>query len=580
MEAIKTELIMSSTSEEIIEPSSAKSLQKCSVCLKNGQCLKPSEIKTNGKHITDVINQHLGIKLAEFELTTICQRCWMLLADFDEFYDMVNEAHRVLLETNITNVQQRPSLRDLGGEESVCAIEFVAIKQEPLEADIWTFKDKCVELNKNRLSSGMKQETNESTEQHYANSTILDEDAAVETSSLKTESTTNPEKEMFEAPVSKIDDNTKKGRDGNDIPTKLSSYRKHKIFNSGGNIKKRLKTVKQQRQEARSSKLNVDQEILNFYQRLVCTICDPAKMVTGEPLIEYANLTELNNHLRKTHGQREAVLRCPVCEKKIRSRTKIIDHKNMHLNPDQYRCEVCAEVHQNIEEHMQNKHSERTFCCDECGKKFPFKTRLMAHIRKMHLTKDVICDQCDKAFTKYSIDNHKRNVHGGVGFICEYCPRTFKGRFQLDNHMEGHVESSIPSSKVTCTVCGLVVRNKYTLVTHMQRMHMEQTPVSCQSCGKECKNKRNLYAHMRDVCTDRSFPCTICEKTFKKKKKLTEHMTTHTNTPLYQCTLCPKTFRYDTALYTHRRVSHYEQWLEIQQKRKQGVQFRLNRIAD
>ncbi|XP_058055229.1 gastrula zinc finger protein XlCGF49.1-like isoform X2 [Anopheles bellator] len=182
-------------------------------------------------------------------------------------------------------------------------------------------------------------------------------------------------------------------------------------------------------------------------------------------------------------------------------------------------------------------------------------------------------------FTKYSIDNHKRNVHG-VGFICEYCPRTFKGRFQLDNHMEGHIESSMPSSKVTCKVCGLVVRNKYTLVTHMQRMHMEQTPVSCKSCGKECKNKRNLYAHMRDVCTDRSFPCTICKKTFKKKKKLTEHMTTHTNSPLYQCQLCPKTFRYDTALYTHRRVRHYEQWLEIQQKRKQGVQFRLNRLTD
>ncbi|XP_058066114.1 zinc finger protein 567-like [Anopheles bellator] len=543
MEAIKTEFIPSPTPEKIIEPPSATSLQKCSVCLKNGQCLKASEVKTNGKHITDVIRQHLGIKLAEFELTTICQRCWMLLAEFDKFYNMVNEAHRVLLETNIVNVQRRPSLNDVG-EENICAMEFVAIKQEPLDDEHLESNDLQITL-KNEIVASTSQriaiETSANNEEDIEVS-ILDADDKKRLLNLREMSTDNVEEENSKLTTNK-------------------SRKKKYLTNTG-----------------RTSKSKVDEEIISFYKRLVCEICDPVKMASGEPLIEFVNLKELNRHMRRAHGQGEAIIKCPICEKKFRSRVKLVQHKEMHLNPDQFRCELCAEVHQNIKDHMQNKHKERTFCCEECGKRFPFQTRLKAHIRKMHTVKDVPCDQCDKAFSKYTIEDHKRAVHG-AGFICEHCPRKFKSRFQLDNHMEEH-SVSLRSTKVSCDVCGIVVRNKYNLTTHMKRMHMEHAPVSCGSCGKEFKSKRNLDAHLTNVCTDRSFPCTICGKPFKKKIKLKEHMTTHTKSPLYQCPYCPKTFSFETQLYTHRKQAHYEQWLEMQRRRKEGVRFRVNRVPN
>ena len=94
------------------------------------------------------------------------------------------------------------------------------------------------------------------------------------------------------------------------------------------------------------------------------------------------------------------------------------------------------------------------------------------------------------------------------------------------------------------------------------------------------KSKHNLNAHLANVCTERSFPCPICAKQFKKKIKLTEHMTTHTKSVLYQCPYCPKTFSFETQLYTHRKQAHYEQWLEMQRKRKEGVRFKVNRITD
>lgn len=59
------------------------------------------------------------------------------------------------------------------------------------------------------------------------------------------------------------------------------------------------------------------------------------------------------------------------------------------------------------------------------------------------------------------------------------------------------------------------------------------------------------------------------------KVRLTEHMTTHTGKSLYQCTFCPMTFSFQSILYTHRKKAHYEQWLELQAKREEGVKFKV-----
>ncbi|XP_058167405.1 zinc finger protein OZF-like [Anopheles ziemanni] len=323
----------------------------------------------------------------------------------------------------------------------------------------------------------------------------------------------------------------------------------------------------------------VDKEILEFYKRLVCEICDPEKMQAGEPAIEYSNLKDLNRHMRKLHGQEMGHVKCPMCDKKFRSRIKLLEHKDMHLNPDRFRCNQCNEIYQNMEEHVKNKHQERAYCCEDCGKRFPTKSRLTAHIRKMHTAKDVICDLCQKPFSKYTIKDHKRAVHE-ASFMCELCPRTFKARLPLEQHLEEHKTGLRPAPTATCNICGTVVRDKYCLSTHIKRLHTDHPPVSCGSCGKEFKSKHNLGVHLANVCTDRSFPCTICGKQFKKKIKLTEHMTTHTRSALYQCQYCPKTFSFETQLYTHRKQVHHEQWLELQRRRKQGERFKAKRIAD
>ncbi|XP_050073092.1 zinc finger protein 208-like [Anopheles maculipalpis] len=513
---------------------------QCDVCLRDeNACFANSDPIFEGKNVLALVAQHLDI---EIKLTSVCQPCWTRLEEFDEFYRMVNEQHQHNDNGNHHNKSDPPDdTKDPVDPDpsSMFGMEFVEIKQEPLGEE-----DRELDVAK------------EEREQ------LADLD---DCGQLSTESNAG-DNDGEENPMHDDSGSASSDESDDSYRAQPATYKKS--------------STKQQRQPSARKELKVDTEILEFYKRLVCEVCDAERMLAGKPSIEYGNLRELNKHMRKAHDQAVAtMIKCPLCDKKFRYRGKMIEHRDMHLYPERFRCVVCQEVHQNMAEHMKNKHQERTYCCDECGKRFPFKARLTAHVKKMHTTKDVVCDQCQKSFSKYTIEDHKRAVHESK-FICEHCPRTFKSRFSLEQHMEEHVQGLRKSTAATCDKCGVVLRDKYTLQSHIKRMHTEHAPVSCVSCGKVFKSKQNLNAHLANVCTERSFPCPICEKQFKKKIKLKEHMTTHTKSALYQCPYCTKTFSFETQLYTHRKQAHYEQWLEMQRKRKEGVRFKVNWISD
>uniref|UniRef100_A0A182PQC3 C2H2-type domain-containing protein n=1 Tax=Anopheles epiroticus TaxID=199890 RepID=A0A182PQC3_9DIPT len=489
----------------------------CDVCLRSsGACFSKTDPIFRGKDVLAMIARYLDMNIIP---TLVCQCCWRKLDEFDEFYRMVSEQHNNFIDTlkpSSTLADTRENSPAGKREEQVFGMEFVEIKHEPLMED---------------MNLSVKEEKEPLPE-------CDDYDKL------------SPERSMAE----EDDEDDPVDDDTHSLSSSDSEYSSGR--RNGGKV------------SAAKREPVVDTELLEFYKRLVCEICDAERMLAGEPSIEYSNLREFNKHMRKAHDKAGGCrIKCPMCEKKFRYRRQLLEHRDMHLNPDQFRCVVCEEVHQNMVQHMRNKHQERTYCCEECGKRFPFKARLTAHVKKMHTSKDVVCDQCQK---RYTIDDHKRAVHESK-YICEHCPRTFKSRISLSQHMEEHVEGLRKSVAVTCDKCGVVLRDKYTLQTHIKRMHTEHPPASCGSCGKVFKSKHSLNAHMANVCTERTFPCPICEKQFKKKIKLTEHMTTHTKSVLYQCPYCSKTFSFETQLYTHRKRAHYEQWLEMQQKRKEGV---------
>ncbi|XP_053674246.1 transcription factor grauzone-like [Anopheles nili] len=511
---------------------------RCEICWSISEHGYKEIFVEENKHIVPIIAKHLCIEVVQsLEAQSLCTVCWKVLTEFHKFYCDIEEIRRQSRPASTDGTEKIPEAGTESRNEPKFVTEFFEVKVEPLDA--------CDEQDDSNCSNEKPLpctfvKCEESTELDPTAS-LSDEDAQLDCKSDSSASGSVTILREKKCKKTHNDDETKKSK------------------------------VRSQKEE--------DDSLLKFYKRIVCEVCDNQRMMVGEPQIDYGTWRALLRHTKEVHKHDKVYVKCPVCEMKMRTKQTLLQHKDWHENPEKYRCELCFEIHQNMKEHIQNKHQERQFCCDVCGKKFPFKKRLTVHMKKMHVEKDIICDQCQKPFTKYTIEDHKRSVHS-ARFVCEHCPKTFNSRFRLRQHMEEHDESLRNSTSVPCSICGQVMRDKYILTRHVKLMHTVQPSVSCTTCGKTFKCKRNLSVHMTNVCMEptRLYPCTICGKEFRRKNKLKEHMSTHTGKPLYMCSFCPETFRQDTHLYYHRKNAHYEQWLEMQQQRKEGVRFKLTEL--
>uniref|UniRef100_A0A182QG19 Transcription factor grauzone n=1 Tax=Anopheles farauti TaxID=69004 RepID=A0A182QG19_9DIPT len=486
----------------------AGELRKCTTCFCTNapDYLSIFTEENRTKNIAQIVAKHLWFEVTpvEDESQWICTRCWIALEAFHSFYRTIEQSREQ--QTDLfgqdSHDQKRssstpPGVHNTGGP--AYNTEFLEIKGEPVDDE-----------------EGEDEEEDEDEDENGS----LSGDRMIPDDEIKSEDESSPGGSANESDGSsrvvrgrKMARRTRPSTGGQkgdaalagDEDTRLAKRR------AGGRF---------------PSHPEEDKNILEFYKRIVCEVCDNKRMMVGEPLIEYATWGELLRHTKEQHGHYKIFVQCPVCEMKLRTKVTLVQHMDMHLHPDKYRCEVCGEVYQNMKEHMQNKHEERQFSCDLCGSRFPFKKRLVVHMKKMHAEKNVTCDQCQKSFTKYTIEDHRRSVHM-ARFVCEHCPKTFKIRFRLQKHMQEHDKSLRISTCVPCPTCGQVMGDKYILRQHIRHMHAEQQAVDCETCGKTFKNNRNLKVHLANVCMKPVLlhPCVICGKGFRHKNKLKDHMT-------------------------------------------------------
>ncbi|XP_058129550.1 zinc finger protein 37-like [Anopheles ziemanni] len=318
-----------------------------------------------------------------------------------------------------------------------------------------------------------------------------------------------------------------------------------------------------------------DLELLAFYKRIYCEVCEEAKPESTS----FDNFWDLKVHMGNEHNK-TPYLKCPICFKKNACRQQLMVHVDVHNNPEHYRCEVCKEIHQNLEKHMIKAHSpettipdEKNYSCEHCGKMFKFKTNLRSHIDRVHGVKDVCCNICNKYFNHKALSAHKRSAHTDEMFMCEHCPKMFKTRSGLESHKGDHDENQRKSVK--CTLCGKEMRRGASMAKHMKTIHSQEDPVNCNLCGKVFRTSFHMMRHRANTCaatiSSRPYKCEVCGKGFAMKLTMTEHMTTHTRTSLYQCAFCFKTFGYISNLYKHRKKAHPLEWQEVQARPDQGI---------
>lgn len=312
-----------------------------------------------------------------------------------------------------------------------------------------------------------------------------------------------------------------------------------------------------------------DTKRIDKFFKFNCQNCKNMKLET------YASF---KMHMRQVHNESKPFIKC--CKRKMSSRTALIDHMNLHLNPEELTCPICSKVLRDsyqykvhIERHedpQEGRHNE----CQICHKRFFHPSMLRTHYLT-HLSKEEkekisthLCPHCGKGFPKKAYrDHHVRLQHLRVyEQVCDICAKPFKSKGELRMHKEG-VHNTGAERKHECTQCDAKFITAFSLRSHIKRQHEEAGLFTCEICNKQSTTLNSLRSHIKFVHTmTESHVCEVCGKGFKKPLSLKEHMTTHFGGHLYNCPYCEKTFNSNANMYSHKKRMHVEQMNQSESK--------------
>lgn len=131
---------------------------------------------------------------------------------------------------------------------------------------------------------------------------------------------------------------------------------------------------------------------ISSYMKLECDMCHNVSV----------NFSQLKTHYRLEH-QKEGFAIC--CGKQFLKRNVLIEHINLHLDPNCYKCQHCNKTLANRRclishmkfFHLPNEKSNKSLECDVCNKVFQRANVLKRH-KETHVTgsKDYTCSKCGK----------------------------------------------------------------------------------------------------------------------------------------------------------------------------------------
>ncbi|XP_055376225.1 transcription factor grauzone-like [Condylostylus longicornis] len=307
-----------------------------------------------------------------------------------------------------------------------------------------------------------------------------------------------------------------------------------------------------------------DQKISSF-MTLNCVLCSSALPTFGK----------LKTHFKNDHNTNGYAV---CCSKKFYKKSLLVDHIDVHINPEHFKCSICSKTFKNkraYKDHVDIYHdlAKVKYTCDICTKEFFSNKKLTAH-QKTHRPKEewkFKCNyvDCDKIYpNREKLNSHIHRVHKIKIKVCDSCGKILNSD-HFHEHMRKH--SDVGNKKVECHICNLFFDKKY-IKTHIKNHEEANMDHICPTCGKKSPNRRALYKHVYTVHRlTKSHPCTVCKKSFKSKELLTQHMPVHTGENNFKCPFCDRLFKFNSNLADHKRKEHFEEFEEEKRNRRKRL---------
>lgn len=178
---------------------------------------------------------------------------------------------------------------------------------------------------------------------------------------------------------------------------------------------------------------------------------------------------------------------------------------------------------------------------------------------EMNETKEVsnfqiIPDKCDSRENENDENKNRFNKQ----LQCEYCPKKFAFRSNLNIHVVRHTREKPHqcSCGMRFSKSGNLNRHKWISCNRMKKIYQNKI-FQCDHCQKKFTKNYNLNQHIRNLHNHndiRPFQCKQCQKRFNSKSGLNQHVKVHIGEKRFECKICAERFICKESLLGHMKM--------------------------
>ncbi|KAH1009240.1 hypothetical protein HUJ04_001624 [Dendroctonus ponderosae] len=309
-----------------------------------------------------------------------------------------------------------------------------------------------------------------------------------------------------------------------------------------------------------------------------CAVC-------GE---QFKNRKAVYEHRRKKHlnpQEENQKYKCPDCPKEFSNPHNINRHRAVAHNDLRFLCDTCGQSYttkRNLRLHIlkfhegvpvQSKSTKKNFFCESCGRELRiFHKYAIALHRAKHKGHNFVCKKCYESFA--TEEEFKRHVEemGHELFVCDKCPSQFVREENFKLHLKNHdapgwnknmfatwgksAQLRNEKGEFVCCHCPKVFKDKQRLDNHI-RVHTNERPYVCHICAKGFKTWIHRKTHLNIHLGIKKWTCKYCSKSFTNSSTLKGHEMIHTGERPHNCPECKKGFITISAMKKH-RMTHFK----------------------